>query len=119
MWSKEITICHSICILSPPECVWKHVTDVDIASFQHPVYFAVLGIPKPMRSEIRKAGVGGERIAYFENQKRFTQVITYWKPYEEYSFTFHADPGFRVGYVLDLAAGPFQMKSGSYSLSQG
>jgi hypothetical protein len=117
MLVKEFTISHCSCVLAPADCVWRHITDVDIASFHHPAYLAALGIPKPLRSEIREARAGGVRIAYFDNNKRFMQEITFWKPLEEYSFTFRADPGFRVGYFLDLAEGPFRMKSGSYTIS--
>lgn len=63
------------------------------------------------------ARAGGVRIAYFDNDKRFTQEVTFWKPLEQYSFTFRADPGFRVGHFLDLAEGPFRMKSGTYTIS--
>jgi hypothetical protein len=77
----------------------------------------MLGIPKPLRAEIVESGVGGARIAYFANGRRFSQIITTWQPYEQYAFTFQADPGFRVAYLLDLSAGPFQMKSGSYQIT--
>jgi hypothetical protein len=114
---KEATISRSISVLASAECVWRHITEVDIASFPHPVYLSVLGIPKPLRSEIVDARAGGARIAYFDNGKRFIQEITFWKPFEEYAFTFRADPGFRVGHFLDLADGPFRMKSGTYTIS--
>jgi len=118
MLVKELTICHSTCVLAPADCVWRHITEVDIASFRHPAYLSALGIPKPLRAEIREAGAGGVRVAYFDNDKRFLQEITFWKPPEEYSFTFRADPGFRVGHFLDLAEGPFRMKSGTYTLAR-
>src|SRR5262245_37088817 len=107
---KEFTICQSARVLAPAECVWRHITEVDITSFHHPAYLSALGIPKPLRSEIIDARAGGVRIAYFDNDKRFTQEITFWKPPEQYSFTFRADPGFRVGHFLDLVEGPFRMK---------
>src|SRR5215470_6475435 len=100
---KEREISHSVQICAPAECVWRHITDVDITSFHHSPYLYALGVPKPLRAEIIDAGVGGSRIAYFDNDKRFSQEITAWKYLEQYSFTFRADPGFRVGYFLDLA----------------
>jgi len=108
---------HSVCVCAPAECVWRHITDVDIASFRHPAYLSVLGLPKPLRAEVIEAGVGGRRVAYFDNGKRFTQEITVWNPLDQYAFTFQADPGFRVGHVLDLAEGPFRMRTGTYTLS--
>jgi hypothetical protein len=107
---------HSITINAPVQTVWHHITDVDIASFRHPAYFSVLGIPKPLRAEVTKPGQGGIRTAYFSNHKRFSQEITQWQPPERYAFTFRADPGFRVGYVLDLSNGPFRMKAGAYRI---
>ena len=114
--SRQVGICRSVCVVAPAECVWRHVTEVDIASFRHPAYLSALGIPKPLRSEIIDVGVGGMRIATFANDKCFTQEITFWQPPEQYSFTFQAGRGFRVGYFLDLAKGPFRMKSGSYEI---
>lgn len=114
--SKTHRIEHSASIHAPAAIVWNHITEVDIASFDHPPYLALLGIPKPLRAEVTKPGVGGRRTAYFANGRCFTQEITIWQPYEQYDFTFHADPGFRVGYLLDLSDGPFQMIAGSYSI---
>lgn len=111
------TIKHSIEINAPAEVVWHHITEVDIASFRHPAYFSLLGIPKPLRAEIVQSGVGGSRIAFFSNGLRFSQKITVWEPYQQYDFTFQPDPGFRVAYLLDLSAGPFQMKAGAYHLT--
>jgi hypothetical protein len=111
------TIKHAIRINASAQTVWRHITDVDITAFRHPLYFSLLGIPQPLRAEISEPGVGGTRTAFFANQRHFSQVITHWQPDEHYAFTFHADPGFRVAYVLDLADGPFQMKAGAYRLT--
>jgi hypothetical protein len=104
-------------IAARPEAVWREVTDVDIASFRHPPYLAALGIPKPLRAEVVRSGVGGARVAYFSNGLRFSQEITAWEPCAHYAFTFKPDPGFRVAYLLDLADGPFRMVSGAYRLA--
>jgi len=98
------------------ESVWREVTQVDLASFRHPVYLSSLGIPKPLRAEVLQAGIGGARIALFENNLRFSQHITEWQPAERYAFTFQADPGFRVAYLLDLSSGPFRMIAGAYQI---
>ncbi len=119
MSKERHTIEHSTFINAPAEVVWQHITEVDIASFRHPAYFALLGIPKPLRAEIVRAGVGGARTAFFANGRRFIQQITAWQPFERYAFTFQADPGFRVGYLLDLADGPFRMAAGAYHITPG
>ncbi len=110
---------HVTNIQAPAEIVWQHVTEVDIASFRHPAYFTLLGIPKPLRAEVTEPGVGGRRVAFFDNGRTFTQEITAWQPHTQYDFTFKADPGFRVGYLLDLSDGPFQMKAGAYHIVPG
>ena len=110
---------HATNINAPAETVWQHITEVDIAAFRHPAYFSLLGIPKPLRAEIAEPGVGGTRTAFFSKQRRFSQQITAWQPHERYAFTFRADPGFRVAYLLDLSDGPFQMKTGAYHIVSG
>ena len=114
---KQHTITHTTHINATPQTVWQHITEVDITSFHHPAYFSLLGIPKPLRAEIVKPGLGGTRISYFSNKRRFSQHITAWQPPAHYAFTFQADPGFRVAYLLDLADGPFQMKAGAYHIT--
>lgn len=116
MWLRRYQIEQMTAVYASAELVWQHVTEVDIASFEHPAMFALLGIPKPLRAEITKSGVGGKRVAFFENGRTFTQTITTWQPHTQYDFTFQASPNFRVGYLLNLADGPFQMTSGSYRI---
>jgi hypothetical protein len=110
---------HSVDVAASAESVWREITQVDIASFSHPLYLSLLGIPKPLRAEVLRMGVGGMRIAFFSNGLRFTQEITEWRPCERYAFTFRPDPGFRVAYLLDLSDGPFRMVSGAYRISPG
>ena len=102
---------------APAAYVWKAVTEVDIASFAHPLSMRLLGVPKPLKANVIRAGVGGARVAYFSNGLRFTQEITEWLPDVHYAFTFHADAGFKVGWLLDLGTGPFRLQSGAYLLS--
>ena len=113
---KRHSIEHSAHVAASPETVWQEVTQVDIAAFRHPAYLTILGIPKPLRAELLQPGLGGVRIAFFSNNRRFVQEITAWQPPQHYAFTFKADPGFRVAYLLDLSAGPFRMLAGAYQL---
>lgn len=114
--NKSHTITQSITINAPAGRVWAQITQLDISQFSHPPYLALLGIPKPLRAEITRDGVDGARIAYFAGGRRFTQAITAWEPDKLFAFTFKADPGFRVGHLLDLSSGPFRMLSGAYRL---
>lgn len=113
---KRYHIEHSAQVAASPELVWREVTQVDIAGFPHPAYLSLLGVPKPLRAELLRPGAGGVRVAHFSNNRRFSQEITEWRPPERYAFTFTADPGFRVAYILDLASGPFRMVAGAYAL---
>jgi len=105
-----------VAVAAVPERVWHEVTQVDIASFRHPTYLSLLGIPKPLRAEVVRPGIGGARVAFFSNNLRFSQEITEWQPFERYAFTFKPDAGFRVAYCLDLSDGPFRMVAGAYQL---
>lgn len=116
MRTKRYQLAHAAQVAASPETVWQEVTQVDIAAFPHHAYLSLLGIPKPLRAELLRPGLGGVRVAHFANNRRFSQAITAWEPPEHYAFTFTADPGFRVAYVLDLATGPFRMVAGAYTL---
>lgn len=110
------TINSKIEIDSPPEMIWEEITNVKIEQFSDPKIFRLLGIPRPLKADLLTAGKGGQRIAYFNNGKRFIQEITTWKPYTEYSFNFNPEDGFIVGYFFDLSKGVFKVPKGSYQL---
>ena len=112
------TISSTVFVQSDPGVTWDHITDVRIGSFKDPWYFKLLNIPKPLRAEITKNGVGGQRIAFFDNGKRFIQSITAWREFKEYSFTFNPERNFVVGYFFDLSSGLFRILQGSYSLKK-
>lgn len=95
---------------------WDEITNVDIGDYVQPAYLKLAGIPHPLRAEVRSAGVGGERIAYFDTGKRFIQRITVWNPPREYAFTFNPESGFKVVFLFDLSDGVVQIPSGSYLL---
>lgn len=105
MRKEQHTIEHSTQINASAETVRQHITEVDIASFHHPAYFSLLGIPKPLRAEIDEPGVGGARTAFFSSRRRFTQKITEWRPFERYAFTKSATSPWRrpgaVGAIVD------------------
>jgi hypothetical protein len=98
--------------------VWKYVTDVDGTAYPHPAIFKILGVPRPLRAELKGAGVGAARTAWFDNRKRFTQVVSEWSPPTCLRFSFTADPDFRVGYLFDLSCGPFRIIEGWYRLHE-
>ena len=98
--------------------VWEYVTNVDVAAHRHPAIFKALGVPRPLRAELKGTGVGSTRTAWFDNQKRFIQTVLEWKPPACFRFTFAPDPGFRAGFVFDLSCGPFRIVEGWYRLAE-
>jgi hypothetical protein len=110
-------ISSSIEIKADADNVWDKITNVEIEHFRFPWYFRMLNIPKPIRAEITKEGVGGDRIAYFDNGKRFIQKISTWEKNKTYSFTFNPEDGFRAGYFFDLFSGVFQIRKGTYFIT--
>lgn len=110
------TLSSSTRILATPERVWRNITNVRIDSSVPPRVFTLLGIPKPLHAELFEEPPERRRVAYFSNGKRFSQEITSWRPLEGYAFTFRADTGFKVAFVLDLSRGPFQLVSGEYHM---
>lgn len=111
------TIGSTIEIKGRPETIWNNITNVKIEQFSDPTIFKLLDIPKPLKAEIISEGKGGRRIAYFDSGKKFMQEILIWQPFEEYSFSFNPEKGFRVCYFFDLSEGVFQIPSGTYRLS--
>ena len=108
----------SILIEAPIEVVWENITDVKIEEFSDPFLFKLLNIPKPLKAEIVAEGKGGKRIAYFSSGKKFNQEILEWELHKRYAFSFNRDKGFKVGYLLDISDGVFQIKTGAYTLEQ-
>jgi hypothetical protein len=110
------TLASSTRVLATPETVWRNITNVQIDSSIPPRLFTLLGIPKPLHAELFENPPERRRVAYFANGKRFSQEITSWQPLKSYAFTFRADSGFKVAYVLDLSRGPFRLVSGEYHM---
>jgi hypothetical protein len=111
------TIGSKIEIQGPPNLIWEQITNVQIEKFSDPWIFKLLDIPKPMRAEVISEGPGGQRIAYFDNGKKFMQKILIWKPMQEYTFSFNPEKGFRVGYFFELSEGVFRIPTGAYYLT--
>jgi hypothetical protein len=106
-----------VVIHSSVENVWDQLTNVEIEHFRFPWYFRLLHIPKPIRAEITKEGVGGNRVAYFDNGKKFFQEISTWEKYTTYSFTFHPEDDFKAGYFFNVFNGVFKIVRGTYVLT--
>lgn len=112
------TISSAIDINARAEIIWDKITNVRIEQFSDPTFFKLLGIPRPLKADLLAEGKGSQRIAYFDNGKRFVQEITAWEPLKEYSFNFNPEKGFLVGYFFDISDGIFRVPKGSYFLKE-
>lgn len=110
-------ISSSVNINSSIENIWDKITNVEIENFKFPWYFRLLNIPKPIRAKILKEGVGGKRMAFFDNKKTFTQEIVTWEKHKTYSFTFNSEDTFKAGYFFNIFTGIFRISKGTYYIT--
>ncbi len=106
-----------VTINSSSENIWDKITNVEIEDFRFPWYFRLMNIPKPIRAKILEEGVGGKRIAYFDNKKTFVQEIVSWKENETYSFTFNSEDTFKAAYFFNIFKGIFRIAKGTYYIT--
>ena len=111
------TIASSVDINSSIDNTWDKITNVEIEDFKFPWYFRLMNIPKPIRAKILVEGVGGERVAYFDNGKMFTQEILTWEKLKTYSFTFNSIGTFKAGYFFNIFQGVFKILKGTYYIT--
>jgi hypothetical protein len=113
---NEKYICNTVTLNCSSEQVWNEITNVMINKIPYPFFLSFLGIPKPLSAKVIKEGVGGYRIAKFSNKAEFHQVILEWDLYKKYRFSFNASNNFRVGHLMNLSKGPFEIRTGGYQL---
>lgn len=107
---------NTIVLKAEPAAIWREITNVGVADFDFPWIFRLLGVPKPLSAEVIKKGVGGYRVAKFSNGAEFHQNILEWEVNKKYRFQFNATQNFRVGHLMNLSKGPFQILTGGYDL---
>ena len=96
--------------------MWSAVLNVDLSREGKNRLLSLFAIPKPLEAKINGEGVGAIRTAKFSNGKSFTQEVLEWMPPRKYSFSFKAEPGFRVGYFFDLSKETFRIIQGEYEI---
>lgn len=96
--------------------IWQEITNVKVEKFRFPLLFSVLGVPKPLSAQVIIEDVGGYREATFSNKAQFKQEILEWDLHKKYRFRFNPTADFRVGHVMSLAKGPFEIETGGYEL---
>ena len=108
-------ISNTINLNSNSSDIWNEITNVMVSKFKFPFIFKLIGIPKPLSAEVMKEGIGGYRVATFSNKAQFQQEIIEWKPNKEYRFKFNPTQNFKVGHVMNLSNGPFEIKTVGFS----
>ncbi|MGJ8673113.1 SRPBCC family protein [Rubritalea sp.] len=124
-WHKphqQVAITDTIEINSPPEQVWAEIVSVPaIRSDELPSqWIYLLDFPKPIAAEIDHHRVGGKRLATFERDVSFFEVVTEFSPNKKLSFTIEADPEFIPHTAFDqhiIVGGRFyDVLDGSYTI---
>jgi len=77
-------------IAAPPAAVWRALTS-EAPIEGRPAWPIRLGLSYPLRSQVVRAGVGGERLGYFSTGVA-TERITDWAPGRTLAFTVLDDP---------------------------
>lgn len=113
---KRKYICNKVTLDSAADQIWNEITNVMINKLRYPFILSALGVPKPLSARVIKEGVGGHRIAHFSNNAEFQQEILEWDLHKKYRFSFNASNNFRVGHVMNLSSGPFEIVTGGYEL---
>ncbi|MBK1832907.1 hypothetical protein [Roseibacillus ishigakijimensis] len=100
---EEITMHDSILVQAPAEVIWDQIASVpEIQQDEiRNSWIYQLGFPRPRAATLDHHGVGGKRIATFEREVSFFEVIDTWNPPQSLSFSIEADPAFIPANAFD------------------
>jgi len=101
--SEKISITNTIEVKASAETIWQEIASV---SEIHPKeirnsWIYQLSFPRPKAATLDYEGVGGKRIATFDREVSFFEVIDIWSPPELLSFSIEADPAFIPANAFD------------------
>ena len=101
--SKQISISDTIEIEASPTVIWNEIASVPEIQPEEirNSWIYQLGFPRPRAATLDFEGVGGKRIATFEREVSFFEVIENWSPPETLSFSIEADPAFIPANAFD------------------
>jgi hypothetical protein len=120
--SATSTVTTDIIIHADKETVWKNIKSVNEIkdeeftwSFSH-----FIGIPKPIKSELKDERLGGVRHIKWEKGIRFREKITNWKPFESFSYDILVDniPPEAIDKHIEIGGKNFDVLSGGYGLTE-
>ncbi|MCH4892675.1 SRPBCC family protein [Sphingomonas sp. SFZ2018-12] len=90
----ERAVTRSIVVSATPAQIWpllEGIPDVRPDEGGWNLSQDVIGIPRPVGAQLLGAGVGAQRIARWENQIRFREIVTEWQPGRRLSWRFVFD----------------------------
>ncbi len=96
-WPSETkSITNTIDIHAPAEQIWPEIASVRaIEPEEIPnSWIYRIGFPRPIAATLDRHELGGIRVATFERDVSFFEVVTAWDKNKSLSFTIHADPSF-------------------------
>jgi len=100
---EEITITNTIIVQASPDEIWDQIASVPEIKPEEirNSWIYQLSFPRPRAATLDYHGVGGKRIATFEREVSFFEVIDTWAPPEVLSFSIEADPAFIPANAFD------------------
>lgn len=98
-----LSIENRIVIQASPERVWEEIASVPAISRDElrGSWIHTLGFPRPIAAVLEGEGVGAVRVATFEREVSFFEVVTEWRPAETIAFSIEADPQFVPANAFD------------------
>lgn len=92
--SQVFTVTSETVINANPELVWENIIRVpEIKSNEYNLgIFNRLGVPRPIKAELKDEQLGALRVGHFEGGLTFIEHITDWQPYKRVAFDITVDP---------------------------
>lgn len=100
---EQLTVTNTIAINASPDEIWAQIASVPEIRKEEirRSWIYMLGFPRPRAATLDFEGVGGKRVATFEREVSFFEVIDEWSPPEVLSFSIEADPAFVPANAFD------------------
>lgn len=113
------TIHDQVTIDGTSDVIWQHIIRVyEIApDEQRTSLFNILGIPRPVESQLQTEGIGAVRKGVFESGLLFHETITTWEPNLTISFDIdvdHTDTSFPP--LLEIGSKHFDVLNATYEI---
>ena len=111
----------SIAINADATAVWAEIGAVDpIAQDEHKLsWIYLIGVPKPHEATLTFHGVGGVRMAEYQNGLRFEEEILEWEENQRLRFTIEEASGIFLPAPMDMIDGEtFDVLEATYEIEE-